>query len=530
MRYVKNQQVENTYIFNITLGQLRNPLILAVPALNEYLRDVYVGMNPFGVAITPDGRYVYVTNNSTSEHSVKVIDTATNTLVGYPIWVGSLPLGVAITPDGKRVYVTNIGSNTVSVIDTATNTLMENYIPVGNYPAGVAITPFAPPIANAGTDQTARVGAMVTLDGSTSNDPSGNSLTYAWSFVSKPAGSKATLPDTSIVNPTFTPDVVGDYVIQLVVTDAAGLTSQPAKVTVSTLNSPPVANAGLDQAIAVIGTVVHLNGSQSYDPDGQPITYQWSISSEPAGSHATLDVPTAVKPSFVANVHGDYSIQLIVTDSLGTASDPAIVKVSFNNVAPVASAGLSQSAIVGQIVTLNGSGSIDTNGDPLTYKWSVISAPSGSQAVISDSTAQTPAFVPDIPGTFVVQLIVNDGFVDSLPATVQIEAISMQTKVTRDIHSSQQVIASIAPSTFKNATMQNAVLNKLNAVIASIEAGNYSNALGQLQNDILDKTNGCATSKVPAPDKNDWILSCAAQNSVYQLLLNIIAEVKALGQ
>ncbi len=37
MRYVKNQQVKNIRIFNITLGQVRNPLILAVPALNEYL-------------------------------------------------------------------------------------------------------------------------------------------------------------------------------------------------------------------------------------------------------------------------------------------------------------------------------------------------------------------------------------------------------------------------------------------------------------------------------------------------------------
>jgi hypothetical protein len=74
--------------------------------------------------------------------------------------------------------------------------------------------------------------------------------------------------------------------------------------------------------------------------------------------------------------------------------------------------------------------------------------------------------------------------------------------------------------------MQNALLNKLNAVIASIEAGNYSDALGQLQNDILDKTNGCAT--VGAPDKNDWIVNCPDQSKVYTPLLNIIAEVKAL--
>jgi K319-like protein len=289
-----------------------------------------------------------------------------------------------------------------------------------------------------------------------------------------------------------------------------------------------VADAGPDQAITVIGTVVHLNGSQSYSPSGLPITYQWSFVSKPVGSNATLTGPTTATPSFVADVHGDYSIQLIVTDSLGTASSPATVKVSFNNIAPIANAGLSQSAVVGQTVTLNGSGSSDANGDPLTYKWSLTSVPTGSQAVIANPTAQIASFVPDLPGTFVAQLIVNDGFVDSLPATVEIQVVSRQTQVTMNIESLQQnVIATLAPSAFKNATMQNALLNKLNAVIASIEACNYSDALAQLQNDILAKTDGCATSG--APDKNDWITNCTDQSKVYPLLLNIIAEVKALS-
>jgi chitinase len=74
--------------------------------------------------------------------------------------------------------------------------------------------------------------------------------------------------------------------------------------------------------------------------------------SKPAGSNATLTGPTTATPSFVADVAGDYSIQLIVTDSLGTASTPATVNVSFNDVAPIANAGSSQSAVVGETVTL----------------------------------------------------------------------------------------------------------------------------------------------------------------------------------
>ena len=348
-----------------------------------------------------------------------------------------------------------------------------------------------------------------------------------------------TLSNPAIVNPTFTPDVAGDYLIQLIVTDAAGLSSAPATVTVSTVASPPLADAGPDQAITVIGALVQLNGSQSYSPSGLPITYQWSFVSKPAGSSATLTGSTTATPSFVADIHGDYSIQLIVTDSLGTPSSPAIVHVTSNNVVPVANAGMSQSGVVGQIVTLNGSGSSDADGDPLTYKWSLTSVPSGSQAVITNPTAQIASFVADRAGTFIAQLIVNDGFVDSLPATVQIQVVSQQTQVIQNIQALQQIIANLGSGTvssafnsanmqnasrvFKNAHMRNALLNKLNAVIANIEAGNYSDALEQLH-DILEKTDGCATSG--APDKNDWITNCKDQSNVYTPLLNIIAEVK----
>ena len=78
--------------------------------------------------------------------------------------------------------------------------------------------------------------------------------------------------------------------------------------------------------------------------------------------------------------------------------------------------------------------------------------------------------------------------------------------------------------------MQNTMINKLNAVIANIEAGNYEDALGQLQNDILKKTDGCATSG--EPDKNDWIIDtdCEAQMLVYQSIQDAIVAVEALMQ
>ena len=147
-------------------------------------------------------------------------------------------------------------------------------------------------------------------------------ITYAWSFTSKPTGSTATLSNSTLVHPTFTADKAGSYVVQLVVTDSHGAASTPANVTISTNNSPPVANAGPAQTVSQ-GALVTLNGSLSSDPNGDPITYAWSFTSKPTGSTATLSDSTIVNPTFTADQAGSYLLQLVVTDSHEAASTPA---------------------------------------------------------------------------------------------------------------------------------------------------------------------------------------------------------------
>ncbi len=67
------------------------------------------------------------------------------------------------------------------------------------------------PVANAGSNQNVSTGSEVMLDGNGSNDSDGDSLTYSWSFVSKPSGSEAVLYDNDQVNPTFITDMNGTY-------------------------------------------------------------------------------------------------------------------------------------------------------------------------------------------------------------------------------------------------------------------------------------------------------------------------------
>ena len=88
------------------------------------------------------------------------------------------------------------------------------------------------PTADAGANQTATTGLSVTLNGDLSTGDLEPIASYAWTFVSVPTGSAATLTGHG-VTATFVPDIVGSYVVQLVVTDAAGCSSSASTTTVT---------------------------------------------------------------------------------------------------------------------------------------------------------------------------------------------------------------------------------------------------------------------------------------------------------
>lgn len=190
-------------------------------------------------------------------------------------------------------------------------------------------------------------------------------------------------------------------------------------------NSPPVANAGINQE-GYIGDTIILNGSASTDPDGDELTYLWSITAAPAGSTAILNGATTAQPSFVIDQHGSYTLQLIVNDG-EFDSEPSAVTVTVLNRIPVANAGPDQGqddAIeTGATIYLDGSGSSDEDNDPLTYQWQLTQQPAGSTANIVNPTSATPFFVSDVEGDFIAQLIVNDGLDNSLADTVLIHVV-----------------------------------------------------------------------------------------------------------
>ena len=371
------------------------------------------------------------------------------------------------------------------------------------------------PVANAGVDQTIHVGTLATLNGIGSNDIDADyPLAYAWQITSQPAGSTAVLSNSASSTPSFTPDVVGNYTATLIVTDSVGAVSLPDTVVVSATNTAPVANAGVDQATNA-GFTVTLDGSSSSDGDGDALTYSWSLLSQPAGSTAVLSNPSSANPSFTTDVVGDYTAELIVTDSLGAVSISDTVVVSATNTAPVANAGVDHNAVAGDEIFFDGSGSSDLEGDQLTYSWSIVSQPKKSNATLGEATSVTASLIPDIGGTYVVSLVVNDGFINSTPASATLVAITRQAVAVGLLSEAATIIGDLTRPDVRGKDASK-LADKVNSVINMIGAGLYADALATLEIDLIKKTDGCALKG--SPDKKDKIKTCEAQDQVYPLL------------
>jgi len=194
------------------------------------------------------------------------------------------------------------------------------------------------PVANAGGNQAVVEGATVTLDGSASYDPDGEIVSYMWTQT---GGAEVTLSDPTAVGPTFTaPDTGSEgetLTFTLTVKDAGELeNSDTCTVTVRDQEQPnqaPVADAGDDQTVNE-GSTVTLDGSASYDPDGEIAAYMWT---QTGGAEVTLSYTTTVSPTFVTSpVDADgaeLTFELTVTDEDGLQStDEVSVMVSDNGI------------------------------------------------------------------------------------------------------------------------------------------------------------------------------------------------------
>lgn len=279
------------------------------------------------------------------------------------------------------------------------------------------------PVANAGPDQSVGEGEVVMLDGSGSIDPEGDPLQYDWQQITGPL---IAISDATSVHPTFVAPNVNSggatLTFRLTVSDGAH-DSDPdsVEITVSNVNNPPVADAGVDQTVQE-GSPVTLHGGDSFDPNDDALTYAWA---QTAGPAVSLSDSGAVEPTFAAPPVGSTAMTLVfvltVSDGTAQSADDVQIVVTNVNQTPVANAGFDQTVDEATSSILDGGASSDPDGDALTYQWIQLSGPA---LTLSDPASALPGFVaPDIDadgGVLVFQLTVSDGSATSAPDSVNV--------------------------------------------------------------------------------------------------------------
>jgi YVTN family beta-propeller protein len=240
----------------VLLGLMLGSLLVISPTAQatttfQVVATIDVGVNPFGVAMKPDGSSLWVVNSgnfSTVGHTVTRINPSTYAIQGT-INVGNFPEDVAFTPSGSQAFVTNTTDATVSVINATTNTVTQTVdlsgIPM-RFPTGVAVTPDASKVfvtSIAGQEDTSRKNIAVLNNSNPANVTIGSTITLTGNTG----------------RPAFTPD--GS---QFVAGYNVGNEAPPGAVFINPSNNAILATPMLTEVGVNPGTAVTPDGRFTY--------------------------------------------------------------------------------------------------------------------------------------------------------------------------------------------------------------------------------------------------------------------------
>jgi len=252
------------------------------------------------------------------------------------------------------------------------------------------------------------LGTVFIFASAASADPDGVIVSRVWDFGDGSGGSGVSASHAYFSRGTFA--------VRLTVVDDSGDPGE-ATLSVQVLNRGPAASAGPDQGGRVRNSLVGLDGSASTDPDNDALTYSWVQTYGPTVALSSASVP---KPTFLPAFPGSYEFELTVSDSQGgVASDRVVVTVV--NVLPVAVAGPDQTAPVGTLVTLDGGGSGDYDGDALSFAWAQLS---GAPVALTGAATARASFTASVPGLLTFVLIVADPYGASFADAINVVVYS----------------------------------------------------------------------------------------------------------
>ncbi|NXM78058.1 K319L protein, partial [Serilophus lunatus] len=244
------------------------------------------------------------------------------------------------------------------------------------------------------------------IDGSQSTDDD-KIVSYHWEELKGPLREEKVSSDTAIL--TLTNLVPGNYTFSLTVVDSDGASnSTTANLTVNkAVDYPPVANAGPNQVITLPQNSITLYGNQSTD-DHSIVSYEWLLSPNSKGKVMEMQGVRTPVLQLSAMQEGDYTYQLIVTDSAGhqSTAEVTVIVQPENNKPPKADAGPDKELTLPvDSTTLDGSKSSDDQ-KIVSFLWEKTRGPDGVKLENANSSIATVTGLQ--VGTYEFTLTVKD--------------------------------------------------------------------------------------------------------------------------
>jgi PKD repeat protein len=171
----------------------------------------------------------------------------------------------------------------------------------------VFVTVNSRPTAVLNAERIACTGDLMEFDASGTNDPEGDAVTYTWDFGDGTSGQGT--------NVTHAYAKGGNYSVTLTIDDMRGTDCSSHLASINVIvNTPPVADAG-PNLVCCLDTVSEFDGSQSYDAEGDNLTYTWDFGDGTSGE--------GVKVTHVYTTIGKFLVTLTVNDNSGKGCDTA---------------------------------------------------------------------------------------------------------------------------------------------------------------------------------------------------------------
>ena len=242
-----------------------------------------------------------------------------------------------------------------------------------------------PPVAEAGTDQTAVVGTPVIFSGAASYDVDGNIGSYDWDM-----GDGTVLTGPTV---THTYKGSGQFRVALTVRDDSGVANDiSTDAMMVTVNAPPEPAFEIPPRPMSVSEVARLDATGSTDADGAILSWIWDFGDGRSGEGETVD--------YAWTQPGTYDVTLTVIDDSGTdTSTQSTQRRIVIDEAPVAEAG-PDLFVTASEVTFDGSGSTDRDGEVTAWEWDFGDGTIGTGETLTHAYAR--------PGTYEVALVVRD--------------------------------------------------------------------------------------------------------------------------